>query len=269
MWADGRAPEEVPITWDILKSAFLVRMDEMSRFVTGVSEDLEEECRESMLHDNVDLCRLMVHALQNRTKFNKGNQCSNIPTPSRNSNAKADKSGPKKGNDRTTQRNSKLCGKCVLCMEMIPPCIDTSSNANATNANAAHQVPDEKVSNALFRNTIHMLYALKACKVKEGSPGVVTGTLRVFGLDVYALLDPGSTLSFITPCIVVQFSVKDSIYETPTLESGPIFSEFPEVFPEEHPGVPLETEIDFRVDLHPNTLPIVIPPYIMAPAELK
>ena len=36
----------------------------MRRFVSGVSEDLEEECRESMLHDNVDLCRLLVHALQ-------------------------------------------------------------------------------------------------------------------------------------------------------------------------------------------------------------
>ena len=25
MWADGRAPEAVPITWDILKTAFLER----------------------------------------------------------------------------------------------------------------------------------------------------------------------------------------------------------------------------------------------------
>ena len=25
MWRDGRAPEEVPITWDVLKTAFLER----------------------------------------------------------------------------------------------------------------------------------------------------------------------------------------------------------------------------------------------------
>ena len=31
---------------------------------TGVSEDLEEECRVVMLNDNMDLARLMVHAQQ-------------------------------------------------------------------------------------------------------------------------------------------------------------------------------------------------------------
>ena len=36
--------------------------DEMRRFVTGVSEDLEEECRAAMLHDNMNIGRLMVYA---------------------------------------------------------------------------------------------------------------------------------------------------------------------------------------------------------------
>ena len=36
----------------------------MSRFVTSVSEDLEEECRAAMFHDNMDLGSLMVHAQQ-------------------------------------------------------------------------------------------------------------------------------------------------------------------------------------------------------------
>ena len=39
-------------------------MSEMSRFVSGVLEDLEEECLASMLHDNMDLARLMVYAQQ-------------------------------------------------------------------------------------------------------------------------------------------------------------------------------------------------------------
>ena len=38
--------------------------DEMSRFLTGIAEDLEEECRASMLHDSMDLSRLMVHVQQ-------------------------------------------------------------------------------------------------------------------------------------------------------------------------------------------------------------
>ena len=35
--------------------------DEMSKFLTEIAEDLEEECREAMLHDIMDLSRHMVH----------------------------------------------------------------------------------------------------------------------------------------------------------------------------------------------------------------
>ena len=36
--------------------------DEVSRFVNEVSEDLVEDFRESMLQENMDLGRLIVHA---------------------------------------------------------------------------------------------------------------------------------------------------------------------------------------------------------------
>ena len=36
-------------------------MDEMSSYVMGVSEELEEECRAAMLHENMDISRLRVH----------------------------------------------------------------------------------------------------------------------------------------------------------------------------------------------------------------
>ena len=39
-------------------------MDEMSRFLTGVSEDLVEECHSAMLHDNMNISRLTIHAQQ-------------------------------------------------------------------------------------------------------------------------------------------------------------------------------------------------------------
>ena len=33
----------------------------MIRFLTRITRDLEEECRPAMLHDNMDLYRLMAH----------------------------------------------------------------------------------------------------------------------------------------------------------------------------------------------------------------
>ena len=35
--------------------------DEMNRFVTGVSDDLQEKCYSDMLHDNMNTSYLMVH----------------------------------------------------------------------------------------------------------------------------------------------------------------------------------------------------------------
>lgn len=63
--------------------------------------------------------------------------------------------------------------------------------------------------------------------------------------------------------------VKSDDVEPPSLESVPIVNEFPNVFPEDLPGVPPDREIDFGIDVLPDTQPISIPPYRMALAELK
>ncbi|WMV24317.1 hypothetical protein MTR67_017702 [Solanum verrucosum] len=68
---------------------------------------------------------------------------------------------------------------------------------------------------------------------------------------------------------VILVRVRDVESEALTLESVPIVKEFLEVFPNDLPGVPPKREIDFGIDLLPNTQPIFIPPYRMAPMELK
>ena len=63
--------------------------------------------------------------------------------------------------------------------------------------------------------------------------------------------------------------IRDTSIETPMLESIPGVSEFSEVFPTDLPGLPPDRDIDFCIDVEPGTRPISIPPYRMAPAELK
>ena len=45
--------------------------------------------------------------------------------------------------------------------------------------------------------------------------------------------------------------------------------EFPDVFPEELPGIPLEREVDLSIEIILGTTPISRAPYKMAPTELK
>ncbi|RVW67492.1 Transposon Ty3-I Gag-Pol polyprotein [Vitis vinifera] len=49
----------------------------------------------------------------------------------------------------------------------------------------------------------------------------------------------------------------------------PIVREYPDVFPEDLPGLPPEREVEFTIDLVPGTGPMSKAPYRMAPVELK
>lgn len=51
------------------------------------------------------------------------------------------------------------------------------------------------------------LYALPNHQELETSLYLVTGMLKVFVHDVYALLDPRSTLSYVTPYVVEMFGM--------------------------------------------------------------
>ena len=53
------------------------------------------------------------------------------------------------------------------------------------------------------------------------------------------------------------------------LDEIPVVREFPDVFPDDIAGLPLEREVEFTIDLISGTEPISIPPYRMAPAELR
>ncbi|XP_070011163.1 uncharacterized protein [Nicotiana sylvestris] len=63
--------------------------------------------------------------------------------------------------------------------------------------------------------------------------------------------------------------VHDMEVKSPTLQLVLVVNEFPDVFPDELPGLPPEREINFAIDMLLDTQPISIPQYRMAPAELK
>jgi hypothetical protein len=56
--------------------------------------------------------------------------------------------------------------------------------------------------------------------------------------------------------------------ESRTIEEVPVACEYPDVFLEELPGMPPDRDIDFAIDLIPETAPIAKRPYRMAASEL-
>ncbi|XP_070010140.1 uncharacterized protein [Nicotiana sylvestris] len=70
-------------------------------------------------------------------------------------------------------------------------------------------------------------------------------------------------------CIYHLVRVADTTSEVSVPESVPVMNEFLEVFLDELLGIPPDREIDFGIDVLPDTRPIYIPPCRMAPAELR
>ncbi|XP_075076877.1 uncharacterized protein LOC142163486 [Nicotiana tabacum] len=70
-------------------------------------------------------------------------------------------------------------------------------------------------------------------------------------------------------CLGLLTIVTDTRKETVSIENLPVVREFSDVFLEDLPGLPPVREIDFSIDLLPNSQPISIPPYRMALADLR
>ncbi|KAL4016750.1 hypothetical protein IC575_024407 [Cucumis melo] len=64
-------------------------------------------------------------------------------------------------------------------------------------------------------------------------------------------------------------SVVDTREVDVSLSSEPVVRDYPDVFPEELPGLPPHREVEFAIELEPGTVLISRAPYRMAPTELK
>ncbi|GJR50769.1 putative reverse transcriptase domain-containing protein [Tanacetum coccineum] len=57
--------------------------------------------------------------------------------------------------------------------------------------------------------------------------------------------------------------------EKKRLEDVPIVKDFPDVFPEDLPGLPQTRQVEFHIDLVPGAAPVARAPYRLAPSEMK
>ena len=70
-------------------------------------------------------------------------------------------------------------------------------------------------------------------------------------------------------CEIFLAVILDSKRGQVDIEKIPVVREFPDVFPEELPGIPLEREVDLAIKIVPRIVPMSGAPHRMAPTELK
>ncbi|GKB78001.1 putative reverse transcriptase domain-containing protein [Tanacetum coccineum] len=70
-------------------------------------------------------------------------------------------------------------------------------------------------------------------------------------------------------CHLFMAHVTEKKSKEKRLEDVPVICDFPEVFPEELPGLPPPRQVEFRIDLVPGAAPVARAQYRLAPSEMK
>ncbi|XP_069144345.1 uncharacterized protein [Solanum lycopersicum] len=161
----------------------------MNRFVKGVSNDLMEDCRTAMLHDNMSISRLMLHAQQveeSRLKM-------------KNRGFKREKAYE----GDTSKRKLEIKDK--------PKFKKRFSNKAKGRESNQFQVSSPS-SNAPKKNRF---YALHSKGEQEDYPDVMTGSDKCSP-------DPGATLSFVTPLVAKNVDLLLDVFVEPFSVTIPV-----------------------------------------------
>ena len=107
---------------------------------------------------------------------------------------------------------------------------------------------------------------VKLCRL--GEPEInFYGVRKILSSSMMSVMRTGKMLRKSYPeYLAYAVEVRD---DDMRLEDIPVVREFPDVFPDDLPGLPPDREIDFQIELAPGTEPISRAPYKMAPTELK
>ncbi|XP_049397319.1 uncharacterized protein LOC125861475 [Solanum stenotomum] len=163
--------------------------DEMSRFVIGVSDSIKEECHVAILHDNMNISRLMVYAQKvEESRLMKKNR--------EVKRARSDDGNSSKG--KFEGQGRPRCGKNGHMMRDCPMLkVQGREGKQVRPTGSNSDVPK-----------INHFYALQSRGDQESSPNVMT--------------DPGATLSFVTPFVAMKFEIFPDVLEEPFSVSTPV-----------------------------------------------
>ena len=109
------------------------------------------------------------------------------------------------GKGRDGQTSCFKCGQEGHFMKKCPKNMQGSGNSGSrvqSSSVASLGKAAPRGSTSGIGGGANRLYAINSPQYQENSPDIVTAMIEFFTFDIYVLLDPGASLSFVTPYVV-------------------------------------------------------------------
>ncbi|GKB29222.1 putative reverse transcriptase domain-containing protein [Tanacetum coccineum] len=150
-------------------------------------------------------------------------------------------------------------------LNILPITMDTFYNIEMTDGNL---VSTNTVIQGATLTLLNQPFKIDLMPIKLGSFDVVIGmdwlskyhARIICDKKVIHILINGETL-------IIRVMEKKS--DEKRLEDILVVREFPEVFPEDLPGLPPVRQVEFQIDLIPVAAPVALAPYRLAPSEMQ
>ncbi|GJX80169.1 putative reverse transcriptase domain-containing protein [Tanacetum coccineum] len=156
----------------------------------------------------------------------------------------------------------------LASMLNIPPItIDTFYNIEMADGNL---VSTNTVIQGCTLTLLNQPFKIDLMPIKLGSFDVVIGMDWLSKYHAKILCDEKVVhIPINGETLIIRVQVMEKKSDEKRLEDIPVVREFPEVFPEDLPGLPPVRQVEFQIDLIPGATPVARAPYRLAPSEMQ
>nr|GEW15181.1 hypothetical protein [Tanacetum cinerariifolium] len=131
-------------------------------------------------------------------------------------------------------------------------------------------VSTNTVLNGCTSNLVNHLFKIDLMPIKLGTFDVIIGMDWLVKHDAIIVCgEKVVRIPYGNKMLIVKSDKVVSRLKEKRLEDVPITRDFPKVFPDNLPGLPLPRQVEFQIDLVPGAAPVTHAPYRLAPFEMK
>nr|GEX54945.1 putative reverse transcriptase domain-containing protein [Tanacetum cinerariifolium] len=151
-----------------------------------------------------------------------------------------------------------------LVADSVDATLETQTTIMAEANNSIREIPGSTLT------LLNQPFEINLMPIKLGSFDVVIGMDWLSKYHAKIICDEKVVHILIEDeTLIIRAQVMEKNSDEKRLENIPVVREFPDVFPEELPGLPPVRQVEFQVDLIPGATPVARAPYRLTPSEMQ